>query len=90
MKEKGGEGRERKERDIYIYKIYRVAPLLSAGVETTRAAFICSCILYMHLFVHAHIHIQVYSLMRAHTHIRARIRTRMRMHMHMTHTSARA
>ena len=30
MKEKGGEGRERKERDICIYKIYRVGPLLSA------------------------------------------------------------
>jgi len=30
MREKGGEGRERKERDIYIYKIYRVGPLLSA------------------------------------------------------------
>jgi len=26
MKEKGGEGRERKERDIYIYKIYRWLP----------------------------------------------------------------
>jgi len=36
MKEKGGEGRERKERDIYIYKIYRVAPLLSAGVVPMR------------------------------------------------------
>jgi len=30
MREKGGEGREGKERDIYIYKIYRVGPLLSA------------------------------------------------------------
>jgi len=29
MREKGGEGRERKERDIYIYIIYRVDPLLS-------------------------------------------------------------
>ena len=30
MGEKGGEGRERKERDIDVYKIYRVGPLLSA------------------------------------------------------------
>ena len=30
MREKGGEGRERKERDIDVYKIYRVGPLLSA------------------------------------------------------------
>ena len=29
MREKGGEGRERKERDMYIYIIYRVGPLLS-------------------------------------------------------------
>jgi len=36
MKEKGGEGRERKERDIHIFKIYRVAPLLSVGVVFTR------------------------------------------------------
>jgi len=36
MKEKGGEGRERKERDIYIYKICRVGPLLSAGVVSMR------------------------------------------------------
>ena len=45
--------------------------------ETTRAAVICSCILYMHLSVHAHS-----------THTRARIHTRMRTHMHMTHSSA--
>jgi len=32
MKEKGGEGRERKECDMYIYKIY----LLSAGVVSMR------------------------------------------------------
>jgi len=30
LREKGGEGRERKERDIYIHKIYSVGPLLSA------------------------------------------------------------
>jgi len=30
MREKGEEGRERKERDTYMYKIYRVGPLLSA------------------------------------------------------------
>jgi len=30
MREKGEEGRERKERDIYIFKIYRIGPLLSA------------------------------------------------------------
>ena len=30
MREKGGEGKERKERDVYIYNIYRVGPLLSA------------------------------------------------------------
>jgi len=36
MKEKGGEGMERKERDIYIYIIYRVGPLLSAGVVSMR------------------------------------------------------
>jgi len=30
MREKGGEGRERKETNIHIYKIYRVGPLLSA------------------------------------------------------------
>jgi len=36
MKEKCGEGRERKERDIHIFKIYRVAPLLSVGVVFTR------------------------------------------------------
>ena len=47
--------------------------------ETTRAAVLCSCILYTHLSVHAHI-----------THARARIRARMRMHMHMTHSSAHA
>jgi len=29
MREKGVEGRERKKRDIYIYKICRVGPLLS-------------------------------------------------------------
>jgi len=29
MKEKGGEGRERKKRDTNTYKIYRVGPLLS-------------------------------------------------------------
>jgi len=34
MKEKGGEGRERKERDMY--KIYRVGPLLSAGFVSIR------------------------------------------------------
>ena len=36
MREKGGEGRERKERDIYMYKIYRVDPLLSAGAFSMR------------------------------------------------------
>ena len=30
MKEKGEEEGERKERDIYVLKIYRVGPLLSA------------------------------------------------------------
>ena len=36
MTEKGGEGREREKGDIYIYKIYRVGRLLSAGVVSMR------------------------------------------------------
>ena len=46
-KEKGEEEGERKERDIYIYNL-QVAPscLRCCFLETTRAAFMCSCILY--------------------------------------------
>jgi len=80
MKEKGGEGRERKERDMYIYKIYRVGPLLSAGVVSMRQhALLLYARAYYYLSVHAHI-----------THTCARIRARMRMHMHTTHSSAHA
>jgi len=82
MREKGREGRERKETNIYIYiKSTGLAPscLRCCFYETTRTAVICSCMLYMHLSVHAHI-----------THTRARIRARMRMHMHMTHSRAHA
>ena len=87
--ERGGRG---KKGYIYIKNLQGWPPPVCGCCfyETTCAAFICSCILYMHLSVHAYIHIQVYSLMRAHTHTRARIRARMHLHMHMTHTSARA
>jgi len=39
MKEKGRKGRERKERDIHVYKIYRVGPLLFAGVVSMKQHF---------------------------------------------------
>jgi len=58
--------------------------------ETTRAACMCSFILYMPIFVYAHVHIQVHSLMRALTLSLTYIRARIRMHMLTTHTSARA
>jgi len=58
--------------------------------ETTRAAFMCSCILYMHISAYAHTHIQPHFLMRALTLSCARTRTRTRMHMHTMHTGARA
>ena len=58
--------------------------------ETTRAAFMCLCILYMHISAYAHTHIQAHSLMRALTLSCARTHARTRMHMHTTHTGARA
>jgi len=67
---------------MYVYKKSTgLAPscLRCCFYETTCAAVICSCILYMHLSVHAHI-----------THACARIRARIRMHMHLTHSSAHA
>jgi len=71
---------------------FRVAPscLRCCFFETTRAAFMCSCILYMHISAHAHIHIQAHSLMGALTLSCARTRARTRMHMQTTHTGARA
>jgi len=88
-RERGGRG---KKRGMYIYKIYRWPPPVSrcCFFEKTRAAFMCSCILYMHLSVYAHIHIQAHSLMRALTLSCVRTRARTRMHMHTTHTGARA
>ena len=88
-RERGGRG---KKKEGYIYKIYRWPPPVSrcCFFETTRAAFMCSCILYMHLSVYAHIHIQAHSLMRALTLSCVRTRARTRMHMHTTHTGARA
>jgi len=81
MKETGEEGRERKERDIYIYNL-QVAPscLWCCFFETTRATFMCSCILYMHISAYAHIHIQAHSLMRALTLSRVFMRTHTRKH----------
>jgi len=71
MREKGGEGRERKERDTYVLKSTGLTPscLRCCFYETTRTAVICSCILYRDLSVHANA-----------THARARIRARMHMH----------
>ena len=91
MKVKGEEGRERKERDIYIYNL-QVAPscLWCCFFETTRATFMCSCILYMHISAYAHIHIQAHSLMRALTLLCGRTRARTRMHLHTTHTGVRS
>jgi len=91
MKEKGVQERERKETDIYIQNL-QVAPscLQCCFFETTRAAFMCSCILYMHISAYAHTHIQAHSLMRALTLLCARTHARTRMPMHATHTGARA
>ena len=88
-RERGGRGNK---RGMYIYKIYRWPPPVSrcCFFETTRAAFMCSCILYMHISAYAHIHIQAHSLMRALTLSCVRTRARTRMHMHTTHTGARA
>ena len=58
--------------------------------ETTRAAFMWLCILYMHISAYAHTHIQAHSLMRALTLSCARTHARTRMHMSTTHTGARA
>jgi len=87
-KERGGRGK----KGIYIYKIYRWPPPVCrcCFFETTRAAFMCLCILYMHISVYAHIHIQAHFLMRALTLSCARTCARTRMHMHTTHTGARA
>jgi len=91
MKEKGEEERERKERDIYIYKLQVVPSCLRCCFfETTRAAFMWSCILYMRISAYAHTHIQAHSFVRALTLSCARTRARTRMHMHTTHTGARA
>jgi len=81
---------ERVHTDIGLY--LRVAPscLRCCFFETTRAAFMCSCILYMHISVYAHTHIQAHALMRALTLSCARTRTTTRMHIHTTHTGARA
>jgi len=83
-RERGGRGK----KGIYVYKIYRRPhPVCRCCFyETTRAAFMCSFILYMPISVYAHIHIQVHSLMRALTLSCAR----MRMHMFTTHMSVRA
>jgi len=58
--------------------------------ETTRAAFMWLCILYVHISAYAHTRIQAHSLMRAFTLSCARTNARTRMHMHTTHTGARA
>jgi len=64
--------------------------LRCCSFETTRATFMCSCILYMHISAYARIHIQAHSLMRALTLSCARTRARTRIHMHTTHPGARA
>ena len=91
MKEKGEEEGERKERDIYIYNL-QVSPscLRCCFFETTRAAFMCLYILYIHISAYTHTHLQAHSLMRALTLSCARTRARTRMHMYTTHTGARA
>ena len=63
MKEKGGEGRERKEREIYIYKIYRVGSLLSAGFVSVRQHALPLCArAYIPAYSHAHIRIHAHKL----------------------------
>jgi len=65
MKEKGREARERKERDICIYKIYRVGPLLSAGLVSMRQH---ALLLYARAYyAHAHAH-DAYERARTDTH----------------------
>jgi len=97
-RERGGTGK----KGIYIYTIYRVGPLLSAGVVSMRQHALLlyayaynphthkRISIYMHIPVHAHIHIQVYSPMKAYTHTRMRICARMRTCMHQTHANVRA
>ena len=91
MKEKAEEERERKERDIYVYNL-QVAPscLRCYFFETTRAAFMCWCILYMHISAYALTHIQAHSLMRALTLSCAHPRENANAHAHDAYGRARA
>ena len=68
-----GEGGGRGKKGIYIYKIYRVDPFLSAGVVSMRQlALLYMLVNSLHVLIrHAHIFIQAYSLMRAHVHTHA-------------------
>ena len=87
MKERGAEGRERIEKDKYTQKIYRVDPLLSAGVVARQHA-----LLYMRVHApHAYLHISIYMRINLCPHICIYKRCHTLMHTHApTHARAYA
>jgi len=80
--ERGGRGK----KGICIYINLQGWPPPVCGCcfyETTRAAFICSCILYMHISVHAHIHVLLASVLpHEDTYTSARAHPRENAHVH--------
>jgi len=99
MREKGGEGRERRERDTYINQIYRVGPLLSAVLylgDNTRCCYMLVHKTRMHpgtcgLTTHAHTppRLNTRACMRTHTRF-ARTQAHSCTHPHNAHACIRS
>ena len=76
-KEKGG-GEGRGKKGIYIYKIYRVDPFLSAGVVSMRQLALLYMLVYsLHVLIRSrtHIYTSVFSYTYARTHPRKSVHT---------------
>jgi len=83
-KERGGEG-GRGKKGIYICKIYRVDPFLSAGVVSMRQLALLYMLVYgLHLLVRArtHIYTSVFSHEGTYTYARAHPRENVHTHAH--------
>ena len=83
-KKKGGGG-GRGKKGIYIYKIYRVDPFLSAGVVSTRQLALFHMLVYsLHVLIRArtHIYTSVFSHEGTYTNARAHPRENVHTHAH--------
>ena len=83
-KERGGEG-ERGQKGIYIYKIYRVDPFLSAGVVSMKQVALFYMLVYsLHALnrTRTHIYTSVFSYEGTYTYARAHPRENVHTHTH--------